>query len=206
MQLPDGEQIRAGAIHFLQQGEEEEAAKVLRKCYFVTFHMCGLDWDDEGNQLTQVEVRVLGSRDACETLRDEDHPTTVAIRKALDANLPADTKLYRIVAHQPKDIGADSSAQPAATPGATQMTDKDGTAAPPDWVPKKEETIRRWRESYEAIIEVRDYYSAQYDDWDGDEPAPSMSDYKDAVAKIFGRHPSDKTIRRIIKAGDNGWV
>jgi hypothetical protein len=73
---------------------------------------------------------------------------------------------------------------------------------PPKWLPKKPETLRKWKEAYSTFVELRAEYRRRYDNFDTDDPNPKIGDYRDAIH----RHYSEKVVGWILKAGDSGWL
>lgn len=71
-------------------------------------------------------------------------------------------------------------------------------------VPKRADAYSRWKKAYESILELRVTYRENYDDWNNDDPSPTLDDIRDHLASEVGWKPSGRTIQKIIKAGDNG--
>ena len=71
-------------------------------------------------------------------------------------------------------------------------------------IPKKPETIERWRKWY-ARVKVRRLEQKQsYEKLECDSPKLLLQDYADDIADVFGSRPCTKTVSKIIKAGDAG--
>lgn len=79
-----------------------------------------------------------------------------------------------------------------------------GAHMPPKWVPRKADTLKRWREAYKVICAMRDE-RRDPDDW-GNDPKPRLADYRDRLKDNLDWAPSEKTIGRIIGAGGAGWL
>jgi hypothetical protein len=71
-------------------------------------------------------------------------------------------------------------------------------------LPKTKAALDRWKKAYSAIDETREYFLNRYDELEIEDPNPSYEDYIDSVKKAIKRKYSERTIRNIIKAGDNG--
>ena len=80
--------------------------------------------------------------------------------------------------------------------------------ARPKGFPKRQDTVDKWANSYQAIIEKRQEYRLLYEDGQTDEPNPSIEDLRDTLAsmKEWKQKPDASTVRRIMKAGDEGWL
>ncbi len=85
MQRPTHDQLLTSAVRFLIDGEEEEAATVLRSCSLNLEE----DWYDAGfgEGFTVWFVTLTGPRAAYEILCEEEHPITEGVRRALQALL-----------------------------------------------------------------------------------------------------------------------
>lgn len=80
-----------------------------------------------------------------------------------------------------------------------------GPGAPAlDWLPKKAETLERWHAAYEIICTMRQE-KREVDAW-GDDPKPTLADYRDRLGEKMDWRPSVKTVGRIIQAGDKGYL
>ena len=85
------ERIHASAVQFLIQENEKDAATAFLAC---TFELS--EWESELNY-TQYTALLRGPRWVYEVIRDENHPTTQAIHKALDAIMPWDCSVKRVL-------------------------------------------------------------------------------------------------------------
>lgn len=83
---------------------------------------------------------------------------------------------------------------------------EDGETAVPDWFPKKPETIATWKKAYSIMLRLDETYREEYYEGATEDPKPKIGDYSDTLAHEMDWRPSDKTTRRIKKAGDNGWL
>ena len=82
---------------------------------------------------------------------------------------------------------------------------KIGQALPDDF-PRKDQTVKRYKKAYDIILQTRKRF---YDCWkkgDFDNPTPKVQDYKDALAYHMGWKPCDKTLRKILRLGDDGYL
>jgi hypothetical protein len=82
----------------------------------------------------------------------------------------------------------------------------EGKASLPGWFPKKAATLKRWKEAFSVIVELRRTYREEYGSWEREDPNPKLTDYVDAIADETRWRPSTKTAGRIARAGDNGWL
>ena len=117
----------------------------------------------------------------------------------------------------PKDHVPLSETQ-AAIPRLEEVTespmptgDRDGeTASPslPEWFPQTSTARERWRRSYAVIVKKRKEYYNLYLDGKTDDPNPDIDDLRDAFADLpeWRKKPCRRTVRRIMQAGDNGWL
>jgi hypothetical protein len=80
--------IVSDAIQFLVDGNEKEAADVLRTCTFENFDVVD-SWMDGNRQLDGLLIEVSCPRSAYEIITDQSHPLTKSIEKALAAVLPS---------------------------------------------------------------------------------------------------------------------
>lgn len=84
--------VLASAARFLVDGGEEDAASVLLSCSFsLEFWRSGDTWYVGDEIHDALHVKLIGPRAAYEILNDSSHPTTQAIRRALEAVLPEQT-------------------------------------------------------------------------------------------------------------------
>jgi hypothetical protein len=85
--LPRPEQVLAGAVRFLIEGGEEEAARLLLTCSLILSPTQEAWYDGDTVQLP-VRALLAGPRAAYDALSDPHHPTGEAARRALEAVLP----------------------------------------------------------------------------------------------------------------------
>jgi len=77
------------------------------------------------------------------------------------------------------------------------------------WVPNDPAAFQRWRMAYEWICELRRIYQGEYDELERNDPEPTLGDCADYIAskpEWKRRKPSDKTVSRIKRSGDRGWL
>lgn len=75
----------------------------------------------------------------------------------------------------------------------------------PNWFPKTDETFNRWKMVYE-IIKTKELEFKELEPWEIQKPKPKISDLVDAVKIESSWTYSERTIRRIRKAGRSGWL
>ncbi|SRR6266487_1272850 len=85
MDLSEDEKLQASAVAFLIEGQEIEEAALLISCK-LKIHRYR---DDFGTERLTIEIS--GARTVYEIINNEKHPTTIAIRAALNATLEDDT-------------------------------------------------------------------------------------------------------------------
>ena len=73
------------------------------------------------------------------------------------------------------------------------------------YLPKKDKTIKQWKECYAIIITLRETYRELWEEF-GDDPNLTKGDCRDAIRKEKDLKYSEKSIDRIIKAGDAGLL
>ena len=95
---PEDDVVLASAARFLVDGGEEDAASVLLSCA-LEFWRSGDTWYVGDETHEALHVKLTGPRAAYEILNDSGHPTTRAIRRALEAVLPAQTYLKHFTVH-----------------------------------------------------------------------------------------------------------
>ncbi|MCG3209828.1 MAG: hypothetical protein FOGNACKC_03455 [Anaerolineae bacterium] len=76
----------------------------------------------------------------------------------------------------------------------------------PDWFPKTEKALKKYRVAYGIIKKKKKEYKTDYDNGDTNNPKPTINDLRDAISLKLGVAYSARQIRRIIQAGENGWV
>jgi hypothetical protein len=87
------------AVHYLLDGKEAEAARVLRDCTLESWEVVDY-WMDGSRQLDGLLLEVACPRSAFEVLTRHDHPLTISIGKALRAVLPGGTYLKSLSARR----------------------------------------------------------------------------------------------------------
>jgi len=103
-----------------------------------------------------------------------------------------------------KQKGAEPPAE-SAGPAEAEAKAEDGQQLP-TWLPKKEKTRQRWHNAYVHIKDRLEDLARQYDDGDSDEPEPTLADLGEHLTQEIHWRPSAKTVGRIRKAGEKGWV
>ena len=98
MQPMFDERLLASAVHFLVDGQEEDAASVLLSCSLSVWES-GDTWYVGDETYSAVHIKLVGPRAAYEILRKEDHPITKAIRRALEAVLPEGMYIKHFTVH-----------------------------------------------------------------------------------------------------------
>ena len=100
--------------------------------------------------------------------------------------------------------GGEDRPRAAPSADAAPATETSAKTQRPAWLPKKAETLARWSAAYEVICAMKKE-ERDPDDW-GDDPRPRLADFRDRLAEEISWKPSDKTVSRIIQAGDTGWL
>jgi hypothetical protein len=90
--------VLASAARFLVDGGEEDAASVLLSCS-LEFWRSGDTWYVGDETHEALHVKLTGPRAAYEILNDSSHPTTQAVRRALQAVLPEQTYVKHFTVH-----------------------------------------------------------------------------------------------------------
>lgn len=98
MPLPSNDQLLASAARFLIDGQEEDAANVLLSCSLSVWES-GDSWFAGDEISYALHIKLIGPRVAYETLSDEKHQITKAIRRAFDAIMPACTYIRHFTVH-----------------------------------------------------------------------------------------------------------
>jgi hypothetical protein len=75
----------------------------------------------------------------------------------------------------------------------------------PIWFPKKVDVKERWQKAYKVICKKREEY-AKLPESDTENPAPTLDDLRDAIARKLRKRYSTRTIEHIAQAGDKGWL
>jgi hypothetical protein len=73
-------------------------------------------------------------------------------------------------------------------------------------VPKSKKQLQKWREAYEIVEESREEYKVEFLDSLIKKGTGTVADFQDAVASQMNWTVSDRTLRKIIKAGDAGCL
>lgn len=85
------------AIHFLMEGNETEAASLLRVCMLENFETVD-SWWDGSRRLEGILLEVACPRTVYEILIDDDDPRTKSIVNAFNSTLPSDLYVKRFMA------------------------------------------------------------------------------------------------------------
>lgn len=80
------------------------------------------------------------------------------------------------------------------------------TSSRPNWFPKTTKTLKRWKEAWGHLLQQRREYEEQFWQDDREDVRPSSYDRRTYLGDKMAWTPSDKTIRRILGAGDEGWL
>ncbi len=92
--------------------------------------------------------------------------------------------------------------EPSTQPGTGQA---DATDPRQDWLPPKGAHARqRWVSAWRTIVEMRNE-KRDVADW-GDDSEPTQADYRDRLRDRNTWSPSERTIRKIIRAGEAGLL
>ena len=70
----------------------------------------------------------------------------------------------------------------------------------PKWFPTSEAGLKRYKKAHAIIVDMEEAYL------DEDDPTPTIDDYREALSPVYHKWPSDRTVRRILKAGKRGWL
>ncbi len=98
MELPPDDQLIASAARFLIDGREEDPANLLLSCSLTVWESG--DTSFAGDEIhCALHIKLTGPRAAYEILRNNRHPITQVIRRALDAVLPEDAYINHFTAH-----------------------------------------------------------------------------------------------------------
>jgi len=93
--------------------------------------------------------------------------------------------------------------EPVTTDGAPGGSEVAGGSAD-RLVPSRLRDLRRWQEAWQVIEHMRDE-SRDTEDW-GDDPRPTLDDYRDRLSVDISWRPSVRTIQKIVKAGERGML
>ena len=75
-----------------------------------------------------------------------------------------------------------------------------------DLLPKRQSTRNRWKKAYKIITEMREDYQEGFLEGKSHDPKPNILEIRQRILVELGWSRSDKTIYRIIKAGDKGCL
>lgn len=73
-------------------------------------------------------------------------------------------------------------------------------------IPTKEKNLKKWRRAYAIVIETRQAYREEFLDSFAKKGTGKLADFQDAVANQMGWNVNERTLRKIIKAGDAGCL
>lgn len=73
-------------------------------------------------------------------------------------------------------------------------------------LPKKQSTRYRWKQAYQVIVSMRDEYAKLYQDNAAENPKLMIQDYQQGIFNEIRWKPGERTIFKIIKAGDGGCL
>ncbi len=94
-----------------------------------------------------------------------------------------------------------------STPAEGGGDDGDTAGSPrPDWFPKKQETRAKWKEAYGIMLDLQEEYQSKFYELDIEDPTPKTADYIDALADRMKWKCTDRTVRKIKKAGSMGLL
>ena len=74
------------------------------------------------------------------------------------------------------------------------------------YIPQRDAALKRYRKAYPILDKTRDRFRKEWDEGNTENPSPRIDDYRDALAFEIGYKPSEKTVRRILNAGDAGLL
>jgi hypothetical protein len=80
------------------------------------------------------------------------------------------------------------------------------TNTPSLYVPQDEKSKIEWKKAYAIILKTRKIFKKDWEELDRDSPTPKIGDYIDAISREMGKKRSERTIRRIITAGEAGLL
>jgi hypothetical protein len=75
-----------------------------------------------------------------------------------------------------------------------------------DLLPKRPKKRDEWKKIWAIMVETRENYQREYDDFGIDNPKATTDDYRDAIASQIGWKPDPRTISRIKRAGEAGLL
>ena len=73
-------------------------------------------------------------------------------------------------------------------------------------VPKGDDALERWRKMRRIIRQTQRAYQKLKSDDLGWKPNPTLDELREAIAEKLGKKPSEKTVRRVIQAGNAGLL
>jgi hypothetical protein len=76
----------------------------------------------------------------------------------------------------------------------------------PDWLPKKQQTLDKWRQVYDQMREYRKHYYATPEAIDSGDTEPHWDEMRDEVLAVCGLKYREKRLQQIWKAGEKGWL
>lgn len=97
MELPEPEYLQAGATSFLIDGQELYEASLLLLCELKLNENEG--YSSDGEYWTDVYIEVQCRRSIYEIINNPEHPSTIAIKRALNAALPSYSVCHTLKAH-----------------------------------------------------------------------------------------------------------
>lgn len=90
-----------------------------------------------------------------------------------------------------------------ATPlGATTLDQQHDATG----LPKRQRQLDKWKKAWSIIRKTRTQFQKEYDNESTENPSPKLDDLRDALARKMKWKPSEKTVSRIIKAGEEGLL
>lgn len=149
-----------------------------------------------GRASWQVELAGGGAQAGIEAYEQPGGQTVVDF---LDGYSPVDRR-----DHEP--IGAAFEELARKVVGLFPRKASGGGGLPP-WVPRTPKSRRKWQQAYALIVSLAKLYHKQAnEEWTRDQPAPKLNEFADYIALKMKWKPSEKTIGRIRRAGENGWL
>jgi len=76
----------------------------------------------------------------------------------------------------------------------------------PKWFPKKTTTLSDWKKIYAVILDLREKYLQEFINGNTEDPELHMTDLIDAIKSDFSKSYSERFLRNVSTAGDNGWL
>lgn len=90
----------------------------------------------------------------------------------------------------------------AQSPNTTQSARENHAAG----LPKRKSQLNKWKKAWSIIRKTQGKFKKEYENTRTDNPEPKVDDLRDALGGGMNWKPSEKTVRRIIKAGDEGLL